>query len=154
VLGEFAYSALVQSSLAQANYFRDPLRIPDYLAGCLFLPSVLDDPSDDARERLRSLERLVLVMAERDTMIFPKESEHFAAYTPAASWLEAKVVVPPEQCAWYDALGLRSLAARGALVLTSTAGDHLQFSLQELRAWVDEHFLDVPARAGTGSSVA
>lgn len=37
-LGALAYTELAQASLAQANYFRDPLRIPEYLAANVFLP--------------------------------------------------------------------------------------------------------------------
>ena len=140
LLGDLAYSRGVQSALAQANFFRDPLRIKQYLAGCTFLVSVLDKPSAEARTRFASLKRVGLVQAKQDTMLWPRETAHFGAYHDGSSWKDASVVVGVTHQPWFESLGLKDLAARGGLKFLDSVGDHLQFSSSELYRWMDEVF--------------
>lgn len=45
-----------------------------------------------------------------------------------------------QEAPWYTVLGLDVLEKKGRLVLTSTEGDHLQFSDSELLALVQKYF--------------
>lgn len=45
-----------------------------------------------------------------------------------------------QEAPWYSVLGLDVLEKKGRLVLTSTEGDHLQFSDSELLALVQKYF--------------
>jgi len=137
LLGDFVYTPAVQSAVAQSNYFRDPLRIPQYLKGCTFLPDVLDHSTDLYRSRFTQLKRLALVMAERDTMIFPKESEYFAAFADGG-WDR---IIPANEQPWYTKVGLKELDQSGRISVLTTAGDHLRFSQTDLNKWIDQFFL-------------
>lgn len=137
IVGGVVYSEAVQAGLAQANYFRDQMRLSDYLEHCSFLPEFLDRAQAGDAARLTSLRKLVLVMAQRDTMIIPKESEWFGALQTHSR----SIVVPAERQPWYQALGLDVLQASGRLVTATTAGNHLDFSKRELDEWIDSHFL-------------
>jgi palmitoyl-protein thioesterase len=137
LLGDFVYTPAVQTSVAQSNYYRDPLKIKAYLKGCSFLPDILDHATAQYRSRFTSLKHLALIMAERDTMIFPKESEYFGAFADGG-W---RKVIPANQQPWYETIGLRELDAAGRISALSTPGDHLRFSQKDLNDWVDKFFM-------------
>lgn len=65
----------------QAQYYRDPAHLDAYLSHNPFLPLVNnEDPASQDPSRaaaLASLEALVLVMFEQDTMVVPRESSLF-----------------------------------------------------------------------------
>jgi len=150
LLGDFVYTSAIQTSVAQSNYFRDPFKISQYMKGCLFLPTVLEQAPTAYKDRLVTLKHLVLLMAERDTMIFPKESEYFGAFSDE-SW---ELVIPAHLQPWYKTLGLQDLENQGRLVLLTTKGDHLQFSRTELYGWIDQYFIPTPAEAETEAVTA
>jgi len=137
LLGDFVYTPAVQSSVAQSNYFRDPFKIKEYRKGCTFLPDVLDNAAAAYKARFVQLKRLALVLAQRDTMIFPKESEIFAAFADNSF----NTVVLAKGQPWYDSMGLRELDETGRISVLQTDGDHLQFSIEELNLWIDEFFM-------------
>lgn len=137
VLGDFIYTPTIQTSIAQSNYFRDPFRISDYLSGCSFLPSILDNATKEQGDRLRSLYKLVLIMADRDTMIVPKETAVFGFFADRSY----KDIVHASEQPWYHTLKLDALVEEKKLVVESTEGDHLRFSISQLHKWVDNYFL-------------
>ncbi|KAH9258239.1 hypothetical protein BASA81_003288 [Batrachochytrium salamandrivorans] len=136
IVGGVVYSPAVQAGLAQANYFRDQMHLGDYLEHCSFLPEFLDHAMANTA-RLTSLRKLVLIMAQRDTMIIPKESEWFGALQTNSR----SIVVPAEHQPWYQTLGLNVLQSSGRLITATTAGNHLDFSKRELDEWIDLHLL-------------
>merc|ERR1719352_223742 len=111
MVGHFgAYSSFVQNHLAQANYYREPKAIKQYLEGAHFLPYINNEVKGKENAtysaNFKSLEKLVLVMAEDDTMIHPKESEHFGYYKDGSD----TELVQMKDAPWYteDWFGLRS----------------------------------------------
>jgi palmitoyl-protein thioesterase len=142
LLGDLAYTRQVQDHLAQANFFRDPLRMPQYLEGCHFLPQLLDQASrsPQVRKNFSGLQKLALVMAARDTMLEPKETAWFGSYEDGG-WSTVKTA---ETSAWYESTGLGDLDRAKRVERIQTAGDHLEFSQAELNAWVDTFFLQQP----------
>jgi hypothetical protein len=131
------YTPAVQSAVAQSNYFRDPFKIKSYKSGCSFLPDILDGANDLHKQRLTSLRKLVLVMAERDTMIYPKETAVFGFCADNSF----DRIVPPADQPWYKSLGLGQMLAKGQLAVDTTEGDHLRFSITELYNWIDSYFV-------------
>merc|ERR1719409_1392821 len=81
-----------------------------------------------------ALEKLVLVMAEGDTMVHPKESEHFG-YFKDGSRTE---LVAMEDSPWYQEnwFGLKTLNEANKIDLYSTPGNHLRFTEEFLEKMV------------------
>merc|ERR1711957_398511 len=75
------YVQYVQNHLAQANYFRNSRNLEAFRKGGHFLPYINNEVPGKANstysDNFKALEKLVLVMASDDTMVHPKESEHF-----------------------------------------------------------------------------
>lgn len=149
--------------IAQSNYFRDPLKIAEYLdAGrapspfstpeiralirsiesCAvhFLPDINNEKSLNAtyRENFVKLQNLVLVRAKGDTQVFPSESEWFGAYEDD----NYHRVLQFNETKWYreDAFGLQTLDKAGKVHFLTTEGNHLQFSTAFLLEVVDKYF--------------
>ncbi|KAG4987616.1 hypothetical protein JHK85_030599 [Glycine max] len=88
VLADTLIKGEVYSSYIQA--------IPDYLENCRFLP-VLNNEIPDKRnstykERFSSLQNLVLIMLEHDTVLIPRETSWFGYYPDGYF----KPVLPPQ----------------------------------------------------------
>merc|ERR1719362_494047 len=81
ITGHGAYTEFVQNRLAQANYYRDPKDLDSYRKHAHFLPYINNEVKGKENatytSNWKSLEKLVAVMALNDTMVKPKESEHF-----------------------------------------------------------------------------
>lgn len=122
------YTQFVQERLAQANYYRDPENLDSYRSEAHFLPYVNNEVQGKQnatyKANFASLERLVLVMAEDDTMVHPKESEHFGYLADGSQ----ESVVRMREAPWYaeDWFGLRTLDVAGKVDLYSTPGNHLK----------------------------
>lgn len=74
------YVPWIQSRVVQAQYFRDPKQMDRYLSGNIFLPDLNGEDGKSKKEyktRLLSLESIVMVAFENDTMITPKETAWF-----------------------------------------------------------------------------
>ena len=125
------YSSFVQDRLAQANYFRDAANLEAYRASCHFLPFInneIQGPGNQNsihKSNFESLQKLVLVMAQNDSMVHPKESEHFG-YFKDGSRTE---LVAMRDAPWYkeDWFGLKSLDEAKKIEFHSTPGNHLRF---------------------------
>eukprot|EP00438_Fugacium_kawagutii_P027238 Skav214331 [mRNA] locus=scaffold86:239561:241835:+ [translate_table: standard] len=123
------YSSFVQNRLAQANYYRDAENLVDYRTHGHFLPYINNEvqghQNSTYKHNFQSLEKLVLVMAEDDTMVHPKESEHFG-YFKDGSRTE---LVAMRDAPWYteDWFGLKSLDQAKKIEFHSTPGNHLRF---------------------------
>ena len=103
-------------------------------------------------------------MALQDTMIVPKESEHFQFFetgsgafkdlpskfqcVPHASLYKPNLttklrkVMPVNATPWYrgDTFGLKQLFEAGKLVFETSPGDHLQIPEAQLLGLVDKYF--------------
>ncbi|KAE8679492.1 putative ubiquitin-protein ligase [Hibiscus syriacus] len=78
------YSNYVQEHLAPGGYLKIPTDITDYLQGCRFLPKLNNEingmRNSTYKERFASLQNLVLIMFEDDTVLVPKETSWFGYY--------------------------------------------------------------------------
>eukprot|EP00440_Ansanella_granifera_P001442 gb/GFBE01001552.1/.p1 GENE.gb/GFBE01001552.1/~~gb/GFBE01001552.1/.p1 ORF type:complete len:356 (+),score=98.30 gb/GFBE01001552.1/:1-1068(+) len=137
------YSGYVQNHLAQANYYRDAANLEDYRAHGHFLPYINNEVHGKENatftENFKSLEKLVLVMAEDDTMVHPKESEHFGYFKEGSR----KELVAMKDSPWYveDWFGLKSLDQAQKIEFYSTPGNHLRFKEDFLVKMVSTYFV-------------
>lgn len=83
------------------------------------------------KDNFTKLHNLVLVRANQDTQIFPKESEWFGMYKDGDPY---KHVLGFNETRWYreDLFGLKTLNEAGKVHFLSTDGDHLRFSIDFL----------------------
>ncbi|KAL4110468.1 hypothetical protein PRIC1_002159 [Phytophthora ramorum] len=142
LIGEAVYTERVQERIAQANYFRDPLRIKAFLKHAEFLPDLNNEKTstnETYKDNFTKLQNLVLVRANQDTQVFPKESEWFGAYQDSDPY---KTVLGFNETRWYkeDLFGLQTLDKAGKVHFLSTDGDHLRFSIEFLLGVVDKYF--------------
>ncbi|KAI0071724.1 alpha/beta-hydrolase, partial [Panus rudis PR-1116 ss-1] len=124
------YTEWAQENLVQAQYFRDPDRLPLYLTSNKFLASINNEVDSAVNKtyskNLSSLHKLVLVMFSEDKTVVPKESGWFGSYAPAEEesrgmrwpWTD-RTIIPLRLQPIYieDRIGLKTLDERGGVVL-------------------------------------
>jgi len=138
LVGDVAYSSTIQNMVAQANYLKDPFEISLYKKENIFLPFLNNEvehaDSQKYKDNFKSLNKLILVKALDDTMIFPRESEWFGYYKNG----DDKIAMPYNMTDAYinDLFGLRSLDEENKIKFDTSAGDHLQFNLDDLKRYI------------------
>ncbi|KAM3322114.1 palmitoyl-protein thioesterase 1 [Capsicum chacoense] len=142
------YSDFVQAHLAPSGYLKLPNNIPGYMKSCRFLPKLNNEiphhRNSTYKQRFSSLENLVLIMFEHDTVLIPKETAWFGYYPDG----EFEPVLPPQQTQLYteDWIGLKTLDDAGKVKYVKVSGNHLQISSSDMRKHV------VPYLAGKAST--
>lgn len=123
-----AYLPWVRSHIVQAQYFRDPYNLADYLARNVFLPDLNNEGSmhPEYGENLAQLERLALFRFSDDFTLVPRDSAWFAAY-----FGDELVQMKDTDLYKEDQIGLRKLDESGRLNLGTLPGYHMRFTLQE-----------------------
>ncbi|XP_077235340.1 uncharacterized protein LOC143877266 [Tasmannia lanceolata] len=138
------YSSFVQAHLAPSGYVKIPTDIAAYLAGCRFLPKLNNELKNERnstyKERFSSLQTLVLIMFENDTVLIPRETSWFGYY-PDGSYDE---VLPPQQTALYiqDWIGLKTLDDAGKVKFFSVQGSHLDISQSDMKKYIVPYLED------------
>ncbi|CAH8562469.1 unnamed protein product [Schistosoma turkestanicum] len=124
-----AYTKFVQSHVVQAQYWHDPLEEDVYRKYSQFLADINQENeiNEIYREKMKNIQRLVLVKFSDDSIVIPKESEWFGFYqhgstTNITALQESKLYTE-------DRLGIQHLDKRGDLHLIEKDGDHLHFDL-------------------------
>lgn len=87
------YTDFVQNKSVQAQYFKDPLRMEEYLEKSIFLADMNNErplKNETFAKNLSSLTNLVLFMFEDDVQVVPKESSVLSIGIP--SILNGKVI--------------------------------------------------------------
>lgn len=138
------YSDYVQARLAPSGYIKIPTDIPSYLEGCRFLPKLNNEKPNERnstyKERLTSLQNMVLIMFEHDTVLIPRETSWFGYYPDGAF----SPVLPPQQTTLYieDWIGLKTLDEAGRVKYLSVPGKHLGISRSDMRKHVVPYLVD------------
>lgn len=138
------YSDYIQEHLAPSGYLKLPNAIPDYLEKCRFLPvlnnEIPDQRNSTYKERFSSLQNLVLIMFEHDTVLIPKETSWFGYYPDGFF----KPVLPPQSTELYieDWIGLRTLDEAGKVHFISVPGKHLGISQEDMKKHVVPYLKD------------
>ncbi|KAJ1937096.1 hypothetical protein EC988_007992 [Linderina pennispora] len=133
------YSWYIRDHVVQAQYFKDPARLSQYLQYSIFLPDInneLDEKNEQYKKRLSSLERLVLVQFSEEQMISP----------PGSAWFgftdEDGNDIPVQNTTMYkeDWLGLRKLHQANKVEFEMIDGPHMSIAEDVLRGLVSKHF--------------
>uniref|UniRef100_A0A5B7A3Y3 Putative palmitoyl-protein thioesterase 1-like n=1 Tax=Davidia involucrata TaxID=16924 RepID=A0A5B7A3Y3_DAVIN len=138
------YTDYVQDHLAPSGYLKIPNNIPAYLEKCRFLPKLNNEFPEEKNStykgRFSSLENLVLIMFEHDTVLIPKETAWFGYYPDGAF----KPVLPPKQTNLYteDWIGLKALDDAGRVEYISVPGNHLGISKSDMKKYVVPYLED------------
>jgi palmitoyl-protein thioesterase len=78
------YFKNIQKVLGPAGYFRDPKHMKDYLEDSVFLPYLNNEKQHDRfdlnKERFTKVNGMMLVMFNKDSMIYPPATAHFNSY--------------------------------------------------------------------------
>jgi len=145
VLGDLAYNPLVQSILFQANYFRDPTKTNStpYLRHSELAKWNGETGEDMSAHKANwaKTQRFVWVMGTEDTMVWPREGEHWAA--PTDKYPKDLSALPMKQTRWYteDTFGLRTAEEAGKNFFETFKGEHIRFTEAELQQWLVKHFV-------------
>ncbi|KAG2111293.1 palmitoyl-protein thioesterase [Suillus discolor] len=144
------YSEWAQENLVQAQFFRDPHRLSQYMESGSFLPDINNEvllPSSrnlSYADNLASLNKLILVLFLQDKTVIPKESAWFGSeqpleditmdqaseshQTPMLGGVNTKDIIPMRLQNLYkeDWIGLRQLDERGRIDFVACQGEHMQ----------------------------
>ncbi|KAG8475011.1 hypothetical protein CXB51_031814 [Gossypium anomalum] len=142
------YSDYLQEHLAPSGYLKIPTDMSDYLKGCRFLPKLNNEingmRNSTYKERLASLQNLVLIMFEDDTVLIPKETAWFG-YFPDGAF---EPVLPVQETKLYkeDWIGLKTLDEAGKVKFVNVSGNHLQISTSDMKKYMVPYLEDqIPA---------
>jgi len=139
-----AYSDYIQDHLAPSGYLKIPTDISAYLKGCKFLPKLNNEINSKRnstyKERFASLENLVLIMFEQDTVLVPKETSWFGYYPDGAF----DPILPAQETLLYteDWIGLKILDEAGKVKFINVSGNHLQISQSDMKKYIVPYLED------------
>ncbi|KAL5724228.1 palmitoyl-protein hydrolase [Ranunculus cassubicifolius] len=126
------FSSYVQNHLAS---IRSPIDVPGYLFGNKFLPKLNNEIPHERhqtyKERFTSLEKLVLIMFEQDSILVPRETSWFGFFPTGAY----EPVLPPQMTKLYieDWIGLRTLEEAGKVSYIGVPGEHVQIAQDDMK---------------------
>ncbi|CAI0445926.1 unnamed protein product [Linum tenue] len=138
------YSNYVQEHLAPSGYLKIPTDIDDYMKGCRFLPKINNEIKSlrnaNYKERLTSLENLVLIMFDQDTILIPKETAWFGYYPDGGFGS----VLPVNETQLYieDWIGVKALDEAGKVTYVTMSGNHLEISESDMRKYIVPYLED------------
>ncbi|KAL4567221.1 hypothetical protein LXL04_022797 [Taraxacum kok-saghyz] len=139
------YSDAVQDHLAPSNYIKIPTDLDGYKKGCKFLPKLNNEFVKNAtyKERFSSLQNLVLIMGDNDSVLVPKETSWFG-YFPDGAW---EPLLPPQETRLYieDWIGLRTLDETGKVKFVNFTGGHLDITGDEIKKYMIPYLVDEEA---------
>jgi len=139
------YSHWAQTNIVQAQYYRDPDRMEDYLAANRFLADINNEIPDTQNvtyaKNLAALNNLVLVLFSQDVTVVPKESSWFGSYAPSDETFPGDRTIIPmwmQELYVHDTIGLKKLDERGGVVFKTCEGVHMQLKEDCWRPLVEE----------------
>ncbi|XP_010524433.1 PREDICTED: palmitoyl-protein thioesterase 1-like isoform X2 [Tarenaya hassleriana] len=146
------YSEYIQEHLAPSGFLKIPTDVANYMEGCRFLPKLNNElpvKNSTYKERFLSLDNLVLIMFDHDTILIPKETSWFGYY-PDGSF---QTVLPPQKTKLYteDWIGLRMLDEAGKVKFINVPGNHLQISHSDMKKYIVPYLGDRTSSTGSVS---
>jgi len=142
ILGDLAFNPLMQGILFQANYFRDPLLLNStgyqtYSQLAQWNNEGLQINATYTRN-WASLNNLAMIRALGDTMVFPNIGEWWGEFVPGQykeTWNITQTNLFEN-----DSFGLKQLYQANRITFNATAGNHLEFTEDQLYWWIDHYF--------------
>jgi len=139
-----AYTTFSQKHSFQSNYWRDPRQSKqeDYHEYSQLARWNNEGPNhhnQTLNENFAKTSRFVWIMAKSDSMVWPKEGEHWGCPDNSDSKDPfANPILPMNETEWYqkDLFGLKTAQEEGKNVFESFEGDHLRFTMEDFDRWV------------------
>ena len=131
----FVYKGYVQDTMGPSGYFRTSNHINNYKKSDSLLLDINNQGKnfdEEAKRRFTSLDKLVLIAFNRDTMISPKESAHFCEYD------KKHRVIDMKETDFYknDLFGLKTLDEAGKITKFWVDDDHCWYNFVDLEMYV------------------
>uniref|UniRef100_A0A1D1YS77 Palmitoyl-protein thioesterase 1 n=1 Tax=Anthurium amnicola TaxID=1678845 RepID=A0A1D1YS77_9ARAE len=142
------YSDYVQGHLAPSGYIKIPNDMPVYLEKCRFLPKLNNELPNERnytyKERFSSLQTLVLIMFDHDSVLVPRETSWFGYFEDGTF----APVLPPQETVLYkeDWIGLKTLNDAGRIKFINVSGNHLGISRSDMRKHIVPYLKDKKTR--------
>lgn len=132
VVSALAQFKVSQNLVGPAGYFKDPKNYNRYLEKSDFLADLNNERPQKNNayvERMKKLDKVLLIKFDRDTMTLPAETAHFEFQNSNGQ------IVPLEKSDFYvkDYLGIRWLNEKGRLERKTLSGAHLQFGYWDIQ---------------------
>lgn len=131
-----AYLPGIRDHVVQAQYFKDPYHLDQYLALNPFLPDINNERAVKTQryaDNLASLKKLVLVRFTEDATVIPPESAWFGFFNGSHT-----LTMKQQPIYTQDWIGLKTLDQAGRLLFEECEGQHMQFSLK----WFEENIIN------------
>lgn len=135
LISKGAYLPIIQNHVVQAQYFKDPNHLDEYLKQGIFLPDINnehDAKSLKYKSNLMSLDKFVMFRFADDKTVVPRDSSWF-------SFFNGTQLLPLAEQPLYteDWLGLQALDQQGKLVFAEVPGAHMHFTF----AWFTQEII-------------
>jgi len=144
VLGDAAYTPLVQGILFQADYFRHNVgpKATDYMKNSQIAGWNNENPdrvNSTYRDNFIKVKQFAMVKAAKDSMVYPNEHEHWGSMDDAPN---GGAILQMNETKFYkqDLFGLKTADEAGRIAFEETPGDHLEFTDEQLYGWVEKYF--------------
>jgi palmitoyl-protein thioesterase len=141
-----AYTEFAQEHSFQAGYWRDPRRKEQesYYEFSQLARWNNEGPNNNnatLNENFAKTQKFVWVMATEDSMVWPKEGEHWGCPDLDDPFNK---ILPMNETEWYqkDLFGLRTAHEAGKNFFETFKGDHLQFQMEDFDRWVNTYLKD------------
>jgi len=139
-----AYTNFAQEHSFQSNYWRDSRlsKQEDYYKYSQLARWNNEGPNNHNQtfnENFAKTSKFVWVMATHDSLVWPKEGEHWGAPDNRNNKDPfANPVLPMNETEWYkkDLFGLKTAQDEGKNFFETFEGDHLRFTMEDFDRWV------------------
>ncbi|KAJ8613344.1 hypothetical protein CTAYLR_002235 [Chrysophaeum taylorii] len=151
--GDVAYTQKTQDLLFQIDYYRDPYRVNTTSYKTYSQLAQWNNEglsfNETYKDNFVKLEKLIMIKADDDTMVFPNEGEHWGHYKDDS----LTDVLTMRETDWYldDMFGLKTLDEKDKIIFNETSGNHLDFSDAQLVWWISNYFVDAPDAAAAAA---
>ncbi|CAA7027866.1 unnamed protein product [Microthlaspi erraticum] len=141
------YTEYVQDHLAPSGYIKIPTAITKYLQSSKYLPKLNNEIPNQRnatyKDRFTSLQNLVLVKFQNDTVIVPNDSSWFGFYSDGAN----QPLLSAQQTKLYteDWIGLKTLDVAGKVKFVSVPGGHLRMATSDIVKYVVPYLQNQPS---------
>lgn len=127
ILGKLIYTDFFQNNLGPAGYYRDRNNFHNYINYSTFLADLNNERKEKNTkyiEQILKLEKMMLVMSVKDTIVQPKTSAWFEFYDR-----RGKDVIPLKESEFYkqDFIGIKKLDEEGKVYFLKLTGRHTIF---------------------------
>lgn len=136
IAAKLFYTDIFQEHLAPAGYFKDRHNYESYQQYSTFLANLNNEKTvknAEYKRRFSLLEKVCLMMNEKDTVISPASTAWFEFYDK-----EQNKVLPLRESTFYqeDFIGLRQLDEAGKVKFVKLSGDHIHFSDHDIDTYM------------------